>query len=67
MKKIIIKGCEDCPAVDRSGWGGHTCNLEEKDNLVPGTIIPEDKRYIPITPDWCPLKKQPILLKFKSK
>jgi len=67
MKTIVIKGCEDCPVVNRRDlfhlrW---KCRLEEKENDGdPYTKIRCTEKDILITPDWCPLKKESILLKF---
>lgn len=68
MKEIIIKGCKNCPVIDMNDFcPGWQCHLEEKENNSdPYTIIQNDKKYIPITPDWCPLKKQSILLKLSD-
>jgi len=64
MKTINIEGCINCPVIDQNDFcDGWTCRLEEKKNSDAYTIILEDKNFLPINPDWCPLKEQTILLK----
>lgn len=62
----IVTGCKDCPMFfynvdDRYG--------DETDCLHPNAIqqilvqnIDLDKQNNPITPDWCPLNKEPITI-----
>jgi len=65
-KEMIIEGCNGCPfhnmiygeaLIDDDK---HYCNLSE--NLV---LIETNRLGDIITPDWCPMKQQSLLIKFK--
>ncbi len=55
-----VTGCIDCPfsySFDISiGYG---CTLDNSDR----TIKQHTKKYIPIDPEWCPLKEEDITIK----
>lgn len=60
---IIINGCSDCPLCKKNDMGsGYYCQLKEH----PDNYIPESKVFQPITPDWCHVKENNVVLKFKS-
>lgn len=67
-KKPIIKtimGCVDCPCCLTNDMGsGYTCKMQGF--FKEPNQIDESKKYQPITPDWCPLKTQPILFKLAN-
>jgi hypothetical protein len=74
----IITGCTDCPLLEVDNeYGDHNCNHP----LVPTEIRQEYGRDVvrrieieleefccgdPITPNWCPLKKESLTLKFEQ-
>jgi len=60
-----VKGCSDCNFNIRReeyiySYCGHPAH--PNNNGIPDD---EDKLFEPITPDWCPLKKQPITISIK--
>lgn len=58
-KTIKVTGCMDCPfsTTDR----GYICRLDEQ---RPKRKIEEDENFNPITPVWCPVKKNDIVVKY---
>ena len=56
--ELEVKGCSDCPLVE--GWtlNYFYCQMYAKG----GRIIRHDKNDMPITPAWCPLKTEPIII-----
>ena len=70
-KEIKIPGCIDCPFNYEFDMGpGYGCNLDfairGNEALTNPQKIQEDhKTHRPITPDWCPLKKDNFLFKFE--
>lgn len=68
MKTIEIKSCSDCPMCDMYDMAsGYGCNLYKAINLKESPTIKENKKYMPDTPDWCPLKNESTLFEFKRK
>jgi hypothetical protein len=66
--EIRIKGCDDCPAsVMLDMKPGYGCQLKKTDDNGVYLVIPQTKRYRPITPKWCPLKQESILLTLTKK
>lgn len=63
-KEIKINGCFNCPLCDMNDMGGgYSCRLEK----YPNNQIDEDyEKFQPITPDWCPLKKESVEFKFSN-
>lgn len=63
-KIFEISGCKDCPMCDENDMcSGYTCRMVEYPNNY---IKQERKKYIPETPEWCPIKKSDITFKFKK-
>lgn len=63
MTEIIVHGCNTCPACDENDMAtGYHCKFLPH----PDNHIHEDEKYQIITPEWCPLKKSPILLTYKD-
>ncbi|MEK6829022.1 MAG: hypothetical protein AABY15_02765 [Nanoarchaeota archaeon] len=64
-KERIITGCSDCPMCDMNDMAsGYSCRLRDSSET---SYIKEDlKKWQPVTPDWCPIKEQPILLTFNT-
>ena len=65
-KIITISGCIDCPMCDMNDMSsGYSCKMIEYPNN--DSYIKEDnKKHIPITPKWCPIKQSDITFKFKN-
>lgn len=62
-KTIIISGCKDCPLCDMNDMSsGYSCKLPGS----PDKTIKESDKYYPVTPEWCPIKKNDIIFKFES-
>jgi hypothetical protein len=65
----IITGCNDCPfcvyidAIADMPSNG-LCNIEADDNNGKYTSIEMDRGNF-ITPEWCPLKIQPIIVSYE--
>jgi len=60
----LISGCTDCPCCDQNDFcSGYTCNLKD----APKNQIKESKTFQRITPKWCPLKNNDLILKFNKK
>jgi len=58
-KELIVENCTDCPFCETNDFcEGFTCKLDKE------LIIKENKYAYPIDPEWCPLKKQDILVKY---
>ncbi len=56
----IINGCFDCPfnyEYDMSV--GYGCTLDAENRRIG-----RSKEYLPITPDWCPVKKSSVVVKY---
>lgn len=62
VEKITITGCFDCPMKDMNDFSaGYTCKIvKEKHN--DGYI--KEHRGMPVTPEWCPIKKKPLLITY---
>lgn len=57
-----ITGCVDCPCCDDNDFcEGYTCTLSE--GLTVLLIELDNQNFIPTDPEWCPLKKGPIVFK----
>lgn len=60
--KIIVSGCDGCPffrwpdkpTCEHPSW----LALDEPDIQV----VVDQKGYSIITPEWCPLKKEPLII-----
>jgi hypothetical protein len=58
----IILGCKECPMCDMNDMcSGYSCRLK----YYPDNLIKESKKFQPITPNWCPIKQNDILFKYK--
>ena len=58
IDKVVVKevsGCSDCHFYDCG-----MCKLSYMDGF--SDVIDEDEEENPITPKWCPLKKNPVLI-----
>jgi hypothetical protein len=56
-----VKGCADCPFLYKADPRHFTCTHPDAPRLVI-----DAKNGIPITPGWCPLKKEPITISIKQ-
>lgn len=71
-KEIIITGCKNCPCLqfleEKSKDEMFSCGLQSNKTMtVPFTICFSDSKtpiYKPVTPFWCPLKKESVIIKF---
>ncbi len=59
-----VTGCKNCPmmASHFDGWGGAHCNHPETEGDDLDEVTMKENE----TPDWCPLKKEPITIEFKK-
>lgn len=58
---IVIKGCIDCPfnyEYDMAVFG-FGCRIDTKSRTIK-----ESKKFRPITPKWCPVKKGSVVVKY---
>jgi hypothetical protein len=56
-----ISDCNSCPlCIENRGTVGYHCWLDSD-----GKDIPTSKTYLPITPNWCPLRERGVILKLK--
>lgn len=67
-KEMLITGCTTCPFSDMNDFDcNYSCKLlkfsTNKDSVV--NVI-KSKKYSPVTPNWCPLKNNNYLFKFKK-
>jgi hypothetical protein len=66
----VVTGCKDCPmySVDDSNDSLIVYNYCHHRSHATVTVqdIDLDKESNPITPDWCPLKREPITITFKQ-
>ncbi len=54
---VKVTGCKDCPMLNEDN--GETCKHPESKGAY---ITIFDKFFNIITPDWCPLNKEPITI-----
>lgn len=69
MIEFNVKSCSECFCCDRNDFcEGYSCKLFEK--LDPdhkySPAIKHNKDYYETTPDWCPLRKQYIIISYES-
>lgn len=58
----IINGCFDCPFNYEYDMAvGYGCKLDAENRSIR-----QSKKYQPITPDWCPVKKGSVVVKYGS-
>lgn len=62
LREKIITGCNDCPFFYLNRQEDCYCSLDEKGRMLK---IEKKHPYPIITPAWCPLKKQPIIVKYE--
>lgn len=56
-KEIKISGCNDCPFCNMNDMAsGFNCQIEKRYD------IEESEQLQPITPSWCPIKKEDVLI-----
>ena len=65
---IEVKGCDNCPFCDMLDMApGYMCNLRKKGDDGKYLTIKEARNaHGPVTPAWCPLKKEPITISIKE-
>jgi len=60
--KIEVSGCINCPFKYENDMGfGYVCKIDAK-----GRTINQSKKYLPITPEWCPVKSSSVVVTFKT-
>jgi len=57
---IKVTGCSDCCLLANEGSGYYCNHPNMEDNDEQNHIKTEN--FIPLTPDWCPLNKEPITI-----
>jgi hypothetical protein len=58
----IISGCSDCPFNYEYDMAiGYGCKIDTENRSIR-----QSKKYQPITPDWCPVKKGSVVIKYGS-
>lgn len=65
----MITGCNDCPLkrdTINSIYERATCTHTEAPRLLIGTKEGPFGSIKLITPDWCPIKKEPLTITFKE-
>mgnify|MGYP001612202556 CR=1 FL=1 len=73
--EIKISGCKDCIFCSENDAGsGSTCRLamdilykldrQYTNKEYADTQINVDKKYNPITPEWCPLKNENVTVSY---
>jgi hypothetical protein len=63
--ELQVTGCIDCPFCfepDLSDGKLYRCRIVKDSNAN----IPPDQNYHPDTPQWCPLKLEPITITIKQ-
>ncbi len=65
--QMEVTGCNDCPMSIMKGFtSGWACMFKSmKQEFGDEWQIKSDSNYLPVTPDWCPLKSYSVLLSFK--
>lgn len=64
-KTRIITGCNDCPFFRRRRSGIPFCKIDESVKVYNSDKM-NGLELIPITPENCPLKTQPIIVTYES-
>lgn len=65
--EFIITGCIDCPLNSNDREYGDACRHPTTITEIGlDAVLPEDKDYKTITPDWCPLKKEKIIIGYAN-
>lgn len=68
MTKIKVTGCKDCPFSEANDMNSnYSCSVIKRiDFVVYNEIHPHEETWQPITPSWCPLKKEPITIEIEQ-
>ena len=62
VRQRIINGCFDCPFNYEYDMAvGYGCKLDTEN-----MSIKQSKKYQPVTPDWCPVKKDSVVVKYST-
>lgn len=73
-KEITITGCKNCPCLQileakSKDENKFCCGLQSNKTMtIPYTICFQETKtpvFKPITPFWCPIKKESITIKFE--
>jgi hypothetical protein len=64
MSEIKVTGCSDCPFFNDGANYEYRAKCQHPANNTDERI--EVHWGKPITPDWCPLKKEPITIIFNA-
>lgn len=60
--EIEITGCINCPfSYENDMAVGYGCKLEKSHQSIR-----QSKTYLPITPNWCPIKTKPVVVKYQE-
>jgi hypothetical protein len=58
-KTLVVTTCQDCPAYNR-GYDESTCNHPDSNQDEPIVLAGHEG-----TPDWCPLRAEPLHIHLK--
>lgn len=66
--EYTILGCEGCPLNSNDTEYGDACRHPSviKDGLDATLPVDQNNGYRTITPDWCPLKKEKIIIGYAN-
>lgn len=61
--KLEVTGCDDCPCLD-----GNTYEVCQIPGMPQESMKWQSKPGLPhyITPDWCPLRTEPVTVELKK-
>ena len=62
----IVTGCRDCPMFNIDEFCEYPQPAVHNIPIKWNTESDSGKDWFHITPDWCPLKKQPITIKLEE-
>lgn len=68
--KLAVTGCKDCPfliendrpPIENIGMFCSVLETGSNHRFNPDFKIEEDENFDPVTPNFCPLKKEPITI-----
>lgn len=66
MKEHIVHGCNDCPLCVEYYTNNCWCAHPIADKGANDGEIECSRLHGQITPDWCPLKQEPLTIKYAN-
>lgn len=60
--ELEVKGCSDCPmcSPNYNEGIGYVCDADKLQRFI------QEDDFQPVTPSWCPLKIEPIIITLKE-